>query len=538
MAVEASRQQLLKPVASRPPVTREREPGKRIVDRITRRAIVALALANGAGALVTFVLGAWVIPPPAGIKVSDNMAANVIAFAAALVVGLVVGTMLSIRLSREAREWLAEDRVPTPRERDATLRFPLRQTALSAGLWVLVAVEFFAVNLGTSTVLAFDAGLEVLLGGLVTCSLTYLLIERLYRDAIARALETSAPDYPTGPGIGCRLILTWAASSAVPLVAVGLIGLAALSDYPVSPERIGLAVAVLAAVGALVGFATMVIAARSLSEPLRGLRTALGRIEAGELEVTVPVDDPGEVGVLQGGFNRMAHGLRERERLRDLFGRHVGEDVARHALEHGVALGGGEVCDAAVIFADLQGSTRLAATRPPGEVVAVLNAYFGIVVDVVSAHGGLINKFQGDAALAIFGAPQPLEDPAGQALAAARKLSRRLQAELPQLLAGIGVSSGQVVAGHIGAEERLEYTVIGDPVNEAARLSDIAKSTNERLLASATVVAAAQPAEAAHWRLGNTVTLRGRPARTRLATPFGPPPPRGIQRVLRIINRR
>ena len=95
----------------------------------------------------------------------------------------------------------------------------------------------------------------------------------------------------------------------------------------------------------------------------------------------------------------------------------------------------------------------------PGEVVALLNAYFGIVVDVVSRHGGLINKFQGDAALAVFGAPEPLDDPAGQALAAARKLTRRLQEELPQLIAGIGVSAGQVVAGHIGAEQRLEYTV-------------------------------------------------------------------------------
>jgi adenylate cyclase len=100
------------------------------------------------------------------------------------------------------------------------------------------------------------------------------------------------------------------------------------------------------------------------------------------------------------------------------------------------------------------------------------------------------------------------------------------------------VSAGQVVAGHIGAEQRLEYTVIGDPVNEAARLSDLAKTTEDRLLASATVVAAAQDAEASRWRLGNTVALRGRPARTRLAVPFGPPPPRGIQRVLRIISRK
>ena len=159
------------------------------------------------------------------------------------------------------------------------------------------------------------------------------------------------------------------------------------------------------------------------------------------------------------------------------------------------------------------------------------------MVEVVSAHGGLINKFQGDAALAIFGAPQPLEDPAGTGPGRRAQALATAADELPQLLAGIGVSSGQVVAGHIGAEQRLEYTVIGDPVNEAARLSDIAKTTGERLLASATVVSAASAAEAAHWRLGNTVALRGRPARTRLAMPFGMPP-RGIQRMLRLINRK
>ena len=178
----------------------------------------------------------------------------------------------------------------------------------------------------------------------------------------------------------------------------------------------------LGGVALLVGFQVTYIAARAVADPVRSVREGLARIERGDLQAAVPVYDASELGLLQAGFNHMAAGLRENERVRDLFGRHVGEDVARHALEHGVALGG-EVCDAAVIFADLQGSTRLAATRPPGEVVGLLNAYFGIVVDVVSAHGGLINKFQGDAALAIFGAPQPLDDPAGQALAAARTLS-------------------------------------------------------------------------------------------------------------------
>jgi class 3 adenylate cyclase len=171
---------------------------------------------------------------------------------------------------------------------------------------------------------------------------------------------------------------------------------------------------------------------RAVADPVRSVREGLSRIERGDLQAAVPVYDASELGGLQAGFNHMAAGLRENERVRDLFGRHVGEDVARHALEHGVALGG-EVREAAVIFTDLKGSTRLAASRPPGEVVALLNAYFGIVVEVVSAYGGLINKFQGDAALAIFGAPQPLEDPAGQALAAARELARRLRAELPQL---------------------------------------------------------------------------------------------------------
>jgi adenylate cyclase len=233
----------------------------------------------------------------------------------------------------------------------------------------------------------------------------------------------------------------------------------------------------------------------------------------------VKVDDAGEVGVLQAGFNRMAHGLRERERLRDLFGRHVGEDVARQALERDDVALGGETRDAAVLFVDVIGSTRLAATHDPAAVVARLNEFFAIVVDCVSLHGGWVNKFEGDAALCVFGAPTPHPDAAGSALASGRALRFRLDGELSGIEAAIGVSAGEVVAGNVGAAERFEYTVIGDPVNEAARLTELAKTTAGKLLASEAALERAGAAERERWRTGRTELLRGRSRPTRLAEP-------------------
>ena len=132
-----------------------------------------------------------------------------------------------------------------------------------------------------------------------------------------------------------------------------------------------------------------------------------------------------------------------------------------------------------------------------------------------------MNKFEGDAALCIFGAPLVLPDPAANALGAAREMSRRLKHEVPELDAGIGVSQGLVIAGNIGATQRLEYTVIGDPVNEAARLCELAKRQPGRTLASDAILAQAATAEAARWHLGDATVLRGRAEATRLATPVG-----------------
>jgi class 3 adenylate cyclase len=172
-----------------------------------------------------------------------------------------------------------------------------------------------------------------------------------------------------------------------------------------------------------------------------------------------------------------------------------------------------------VLFVDIVGSTAMAQHAPPERVVARLNRFFAVVVDVVGHHGGWVNKFEGDAALCIFGAPAPQEDSAGCALSAARELAERLRTDLPGVQAGIGVSAGPAVAGWVGAEQRFEYTVIGDPVNEAARLCELAKRGDHKLLASSAVVSRANGDEAGRWRLGESVVLRGRNAGTQVAVP-------------------
>ena len=173
----------------------------------------------------------------------------------------------------------------------------------------------------------------------------------------------------------------------------------------------------------------------------------------------------------------------------------------------------------AVVFIDIIGSTQLVTTQPPAEVVAVLNRFFTIVVEEVDRHCGLVNKFEGDASLAIFGAPNRLDSPEDSALAAARCIAERLANEMSDLEAGIGVAAGHVVAGNVGARERFEYTVIGEPVNEAARLCELAKSHTGRLLATADAIEGASENERAHWSLGDTVTLRGHERPTRLGSP-------------------
>ncbi|WP_226361625.1 mononucleotidyl cyclase [Pseudonocardia sp. ICBG1142] len=498
------------------PATR---PGRQVVG-LPVRALLALvvASANVIGAAVVLVIAAFVLPREQLLDAVEIRLVNLVVLAIYLLVAVPVGIWFGRRKLTVRRS----SRDPQADERQLVLRAPARISSMVALLWVVGAVLFCFLNLRYSGRLGFSVTATVLIGGVTTSALSYLLVERILRRAAARVLSGRPPKRRRLiTGVMLRSVGFWALGTAVPISGIMLAGLVALVFGDSSPTQLAVTMLALGGTAIGVGLITTLGAARAIADPVLAVRRALARVQNGDLDVSLPVYDNTELGQLQAGTNSMVEGLRERERIRDLFGRHVGRDVAEAASARGDGIRlGGEVRPVAVLFVDLVGSTTMAARRPPEEVVAVLNRFFGVVVECVEQAGGWINKFEGDAALAVFGAPLDLDDAPGAALSAARCLGARLAEEMPEIEAGIGVSAGDAVAGNIGDPRRFEYTVIGDPVNEAARLTELAKSVPGRVVAAARAVDAAG-SEAARWRASESVTLRGRDEPTGIWVPAG-----------------
>lgn len=431
--------------------------------------------------------------------------------AASSVAGAVAGALNVVPSVR----WFAQGQEPTPPQQRAALRIANRQTAVHFVTWAASGAVFALINLDAGVGVACVIGTALLFGGATTSCMGYLVTQRTLRPIIAAAMRTATTDIEL-PGVLARLVITWVLFSALPSAGIAVIVLARANGWFVQKSApVEAPILVLAALSLVLGIRAMVLVAHSISDPVRSVVEAMAEVEHGR-STYVAVYDPSEIGRLQSGFNRMVAGLAERERVRELFGRHVGADVARHALEQDAALTD-DVREVGILFVDLAESTALAASRPPREVAQILNDFFGIVVAAVDDRQGLTNKFEGDAALAVFGAPLHIDEPASAALATARALAIELR-KLP-IDFGIGVSAGSVFAGNIGAENRYEYTVIGDPVNEAARLADHAKDWDSRTLSSGSALARADAAERRLWVERGCTVLRGRATATELAVP-------------------
>ena len=488
------------------------EDRRRIARRVIGHLRVWIAVANWIGAVIVFLYFAWAFPPDEK-DVFATTGVNAIAGLIYLALASAYATWRAERAERVLKRW-RDGEPATPSDREEVMRIPAFMVGLSATNWGVAVPIFFLLNLDYGFDLALDVAGSIFLSGLTVCGLVYLLAERITRPALAYVLDPRETTGPRTVGIAPRIVLTWALLSGVPLIGLITVPLSRSVD---EPSDLRLPIAFLAGIAIVVGLIGMKTVAQNIARPVRGLREAMDRVGEGETDVEVEVDDASEIGHLQAGFNQMVDGLRERERIRELFGRQVGDDVARVALEQGARLGG-EQHTVSALFVDVIGSTKLAARESPERVVELLNQFFAAVVETINRHGGYVNKFEGDGAVCVFGAPVARDDHAASALGAARELRDKLVA-MGGLDAAIGVSCGDVVAGNIGAEERYEYTVIGDPVNEAARLRELAKGRPERVLASAATVDQAGEAEAAHWQINGEARLRGRDEPTRLAYP-------------------
>jgi adenylate cyclase len=249
-----------------------------------------------------------------------------------------------------------------------------------------------------------------------------------------------------------------------------------------------LLIGIVALIGALLVGMSL---AAGIIKPVRALVGAMRRVLRGDLQHRAQIERGDEIGFLARSFNEMVAGLQEREHIKNTFGRFVSRDVAEAVLDGRVPLGG-ERLEVSILFQDIRGFSALSEKLDPATLLRVLNQLFTEVVAAVEAEGGMVKQFTGDGVMALFGGPQPRTDHCERAVRAALGIVNRLEnvnillrsQGVPALQIGVGLHTGVVVAGLIGPDERVEYGVVGEPVNLASRVEGLTRELAATILVS------------------------------------------------------
>ncbi|MBO0853569.1 MAG: adenylate/guanylate cyclase domain-containing protein [Nocardia sp.] len=484
----------------------------------SRFGLSAVVMACHMGGLAVIIVGLWLsgFIGRLGPHWIDAIAqASVYPLLAAL-----LGVVLAVRDRIHYFSWIDNTRKPTPAEAARLAALPMTITIRGLVVWlpgVVLATAIFTQVVPLRALWAIGA--MFMLGALESAGFTFLVVDRLIRPTVPVISRILGGRTHWSSTVLHRVAITWGVAAAMPLLML----ITVLGD-PVAAAQDRMRTAIyMSLVGLVVGTLATGTLARSVAVPLVTLRRALDRIARGELSVRVPVTTTSEIGRLEHSVNELAENLAERDRMREVFGRHVGTEVAERALARGVDLTG-DVRVVTALFVDVTGSVELSTRLAPQEFVERLNRLLSVVVSATEDNGGLVNKFEGDAALCIFGAPITLEDNATPALRAARRIRDEVNLG-GEFDIGIGVARGSVFAGDIGSENRLEFTVIGDAVNQASRLTGEAKQVPRRILAGRTVIDAAAASERSRWACYQAIQLRGRNEPTECWTDHKPPDP-------------
>src|SRR3954451_3440703 len=371
-----------------------------------------------------------------------------------------------------ARAWSASIGLPLELIRNdikiPTMVVVIPGCAAATALLHLSWFNFFPFFVGSMVALGYSGILH------------YLLVESGMRPVLIDINQSISPRLDTGhSAISLRVRLLTA------LPAINIITAFIVSALEANGGGISGTVLVAIAAGTAISLELSVLLSKSILRPVADLQRAATRLARGDYDVSVPVTTGDELGELAATFNQAIQGLREREQIREAFGTYLDKDVARFILSGNFPEEGVEL-DVTVLFFDVRDFTKFAAEADAKKVVAELNRLFELTVPIITRHGGHVDKFVGDGLLAIFGAPENYPDHAERAVRAGCELVDTVNDSDSTLFeVGVGVNSGPAVAGSIGGAGRLNFSVVGDPVNVAARVEAATREIGHHFLISA-----------------------------------------------------
>ncbi|OGL16304.1 MAG: hypothetical protein A3F92_16780, partial [Candidatus Rokubacteria bacterium RIFCSPLOWO2_12_FULL_71_22] len=398
---------------------------------------------------------------------------------------------------------------PSALARRRALLVPYVLAGLTLGGWVLAGVLWGVVwPLLAGTFTPTRSARLVFgitgIGGLVTTAFVFFVGEYRWRSVLPTFFpdgDVSAVRGTPRLGVRLRLLVVFLFVGLVPLSLLGVLSYTRATELltadRAAAERIvgGLVPVILfivaVGVAAAIGLSTFV--ASSVATPLAEVEHAMAEVEHGNLDQRCTLVANDEIGAVAEGFNRMVVGLRERERIKETFGKYVTPEIRDEILAGRVALEG-QVVEATILFSDLRDFTPWVESTDPREVLRDLNAYFTEMARAITGQGGLVLQFIGDEIEAVFGAPVAAADHAARAVRAAIDMRARLAAwngarereGKRRFRHGIGIHTGTVLAGNVGSADRLSYALVGDSVNLASRIQDLTKDAGVDILVSGT----------------------------------------------------
>lgn len=432
------------------------------------------------------------------------------------------------RLLRPAQPWLRGDHTPSAALRawQALVGLPLRFVSERGALpFFVTAVPtclyiVWRLHLPWYLVLAVLAGAAVVL--MYAAALRFFAMELGLRPVLVRVSD----DLPEHVDFGSESVpLGWRLLVVLPLINVitGVVVSALSTDGTARLSDLGVDVLIALGVAFTLSLELTLLLSRSVLKPIRELRAATQRVMDGDLSVRVPVLSADETGQLAQSFNQMVAGLAERERLHHALESYVAPDVADRVLSQGAVIEGDER-EVSVLFLDIRDFTAFAERSTAREVLALLNEFWEVVVPLLTKHGGHANKFVGDGLLGVFGAPDRLSDHADRAVAAALEIAAAVRDHYDgRVRIGIGVNSGDVLAGTTGGGGKLDFTVIGDVVNTASRVESATRATGDTILITEATRRLLRESHGGFlWR--TTAQLQGKRSPVALFAPCGAAP--------------